>query len=832
MRKHLGILFVIVLIFTLAVLMPCSVFAAEYSGQCGDDVYWTLSEDGTMTISGTGYMWDFVDTYAQHKESIRRVVVEEDVTGIGFNSFSECSSLEEVILPEGFEAIGNQSFYGCISLNKINIPSSLKYIGNSAFYNCSSLYEIDFSATEDLQISDYCFQLSGLKHVTIPDSVDFIGYNSFISCPNLETVDLGQGLEDIPYRAFAYCTRLKEVKGGDSVNSVYFNSFLDCPCVKVSETHLKTVNTWLLSGSNRAESITVPAEINVIAAYAFSANDRLYEIIFEGDKPFIGRSAFVGAGVAVYPAGNDTWKYLEFKGMDNVEICIPSDHVHDFSLETLSPTLFNPGADIQVCSVCGYEDYISFEDSLLPVDRYEWYLLLNVNYQRHLKGINPLTTTALMQRFAEIRGWESVFRPMNSHTRPDGSSYRTVAAEIGLTGYTNLRENLFWSGRDVPGASHATPLQSWMNSDVHREAILMPSLTVVGIDFKLRQYSDSDDYSECWVQNFAAGGAYNSFRMVAENGLTVDQGTLAEELPVYAELNNTAFGTCWLPIIAEYCSGYDPETLGTQTVTVSVLGFSDSFEVTVVEKEHDFELTRTVYPGCTRPGYRIYTCKDCGEAHREEYLLPVGHSFEDWGYAAPGSLQYRYCKDCGAAESRVAPKESPFVDVKATDFFFDPVLWAVENGVTSGLSATEFGPAAGCTRAQVVTFLWRAAGKPAPESDVNPFKDVAEGQYYYDAVLWAVENGITTGLSADTFGPNANCNRGQIVTFLWRAMGKPAPASSNNPFGDVSEKQYYYDAVLWAVEKGITTGVSAESFAPNATCTRGQIVTFLYRAYQ
>ena len=178
------------------------------------------------------------------------------------------------------------------------------------------------------------------------------------------------------------------------------------------------------------------------------------------------------------------------------------------------------------------------------------------------------------------------------------------------------------------------------------------------------------------------------------------------------------------------------------------------------------------------------------------------------------------------------PAVNPFKDVAEKDYFFEPVMWAVQNGITSGLSADTFGATKGCTRAQVVTFLWRAAGEPAPKSSANPFTDVKQGQYYYDAVLWAVENGITTGLSATTFGPNENCNRGQIVTFLWRAMGKPAPTNSTNPFKDVSAKQYYYDAVLWAVENGITTGLNATSFGPNSTCTRGQIVTFLYRAYK
>lgn len=171
---------------------------------------------------------------------------------------------------------------------------------------------------------------------------------------------------------------------------------------------------------------------------------------------------------------------------------------------------------------------------------------------------------------------------------------------------------------------------------------------------------------------------------------------------------------------------------------------------------------------------------------------------------------------------------NPFEDVKTSDYFFKPVLWAVDRGVTTGLSETAFGPGSPCTRAQVVTFLWRAAGKPAA-GGVNPFEDVKRDAYYYDAVIWAVNNGITTGISANTFGPNEKCTRGQIVTFLWRAQGKNA-ANAANPFEDVNSEAYFYDAVLWAVDKGVTTGLSESSFGPNSTCTRAQIVTFLYRA--
>ncbi len=159
----------------------------------------------------------------------------------------------------------------------------------------------------------------------------------------------------------------------------------------------------------------------------------------------------------------------------------------------------------------------------------------------------------------------------------------------------------------------------------------------------------------------------------------------------------------------------------------------------------------------------------------------------------------------------------------------DAIDWAIVNNITAGTSTTTFSPDNGCTRAQVVTFLWRAAGSPVQVAGTNPFRDVKSDAYYYDAVLWAVANDITKGTSATTFSPNSTCTRGQIVTFLWRFENEPSPASSYNPFTDVKTDAYYYDAVLWASGCGVTTGTSDTTFSPDATCTRAHVVTFLYR---
>lgn len=168
-----------------------------------------------------------------------------------------------------------------------------------------------------------------------------------------------------------------------------------------------------------------------------------------------------------------------------------------------------------------------------------------------------------------------------------------------------------------------------------------------------------------------------------------------------------------------------------------------------------------------------------------------------------------------------------FHDVTRFDYFYDAVKWAVDHDITSGTGRFTFSPNAACTRAQTVTFLWRAAGSPRPVSTVNPFTDVHYGDYFYQAVLWAVENGITMGTSATTFSPDATVTRAQVVTFLWRANGQPA--AWNSGFTDVSADAYYAKAVAWAVQNGITTGTGFGVFSPDAACTRAQIVTFLYR---
>ncbi len=184
-----------------------------------------------------------------------------------------------------------------------------------------------------------------------------------------------------------------------------------------------------------------------------------------------------------------------------------------------------------------------------------------------------------------------------------------------------------------------------------------------------------------------------------------------------------------------------------------------------------------------------------------------------------------------AALEKEAPQaEIKFTDVAEDDYYYDAVQWAVANGISAGVTEDAFGPEWTCSRGQLATFLWRVAGSPAPETKTVPYMDVAEESYYYDAILWAMENDIAKGTDGISFSPEMTVTRAQAVTFLWRALGSPAP-SGKVSFGDVPETAYYHDAVLWAAENGITSGTGEGMFSPDASCQRGQIVTFLYRAF-
>lgn len=206
----------------------------------------------------------------------------------------------------------------------------------------------------------------------------------------------------------------------------------------------------------------------------------------------------------------------------------------------------------------------------------------------------------------------------------------------------------------------------------------------------------------------------------------------------------------------------------------------------------------------------------------------TGYTFAGWDREIPGTMPAENLTIRAVWEKMPAPSSS-FTDITPGAYYEKAVAWAVDNGITNGTSDTTFSPNDACNRGQLVTFLWRMAGKPIAQNRNNPFTDVKEGTFCYEAVLWAAEQGITTGKTATTFCPDETCTRGQAITFLWRYAGKPAPKTQTRQFTDVAAGSFCDQAVLWAVENGITNGKSAAIFDPMGKCTRAQAVTFLYR---
>ena len=285
----------------------------------------------------------------------------------------------------------------------------------------------------------------------------------------------------------------------------------------------------------------------------------------------------------------------------------------------------------------------------------------------------------------------------------------------------------------------------------------------------------------------------------------------------------------------DYVAAVTPPTCleqGYTTHTCSVCGasYTDAYVDAPGHTPGEAVREHEIAPTCTAQGSydTVVYCTVCGaEISRETVTVDAGHSYVDG-----------VCTVCGEADPDYKPDDprpidNPFEDVGEDDWFRAAVLWAVEQNITSGVDATHFAPGNKCTRAEIVTFVWNAAGRPDAGSVQNPFVDVKESDWYNKAVLWAVANGITSGVDATHFSPAKQCTRAEVVQFLWNAAGNPNPNLEGRvqiPFTDVNASDWFCSAVQWAISNRITSGTTPTTFAPYKSCTRAEVVQFLYKA--
>ena len=484
-----------------------------------------------------------------------------------------------------------------------------------------------------------------------------------------------------------------------------------------------------------------------------------------------------------------------------------------------------------------------------------------LNMLRRLAGIDPVTADPALCESAQY-GAVLMAASEFSHTpaKPADMDEAFYKKGYSATSSGNIYMGKYLMGTPAGFMEDSDPTN--IDSLGHRRWQLNPSLGKVGFGFAYRNgrpftaekiFDRSAEVKDYDFISWPSSGHFPTGEWFEEEtawSVTLNPGKYLkpDRSQVKVTLTKTATGQKWSFSAASSngyfnvenssygvsnCIIFRPESVGEYKgeYSVTVTGLNDrdggsasvSFRVSFFDcdsaltEDHRYAAS-VVTPTCTKRGYTSHTCYLCGFGYANNYVDALGHDFgPDW--------KAEKCLRCGADNNTVAG----FKDVTTDDFFADPVAWAVEKKITAGTGKNTFSPEEGCTRGQVVTFLWRAAGEPEPVGSDNPFRDVKEGEYYYKAVLWAVEKGITTGTGKNTFSPNEICTRGQIVTFLWRSAGQPEPSEKSNPFSDVKSEDYFYKSVLWAVEKKITLGTDADHFSPSDTCTRGQVVTFLFR---
>ena len=832
----------------------CTVCGAAYliTGQCGEDLTWELDWDGVLTIKGTGAMYDYTNAYgeennpapwyADYASKITKLVVEDGVTALGSYALYNCQSMTEVVLPESVTALGKNTFASCYGLTDIILPPNIPAIPDSCFNSCGALESIGWPAALT-SIGSNAFNNCNLGDLSVPEGVTSIGQKAFGGNSNMRMLRLPTTLTEVADYAFANMWDIQNIVfngnapafGGTRVfQYVTANAWYplgnESWTEEVRQSYSGTI-TWkgiCADGHDYAAPVTVPAACETGSYMTMTCSACGWTEVSPENNDALGHDLVE----TVIPPNCANWQYgrteITCTRCDYYDAKDYVPYEHDYVAVVTEATCTADGYTTYTCSVCG--EY--YTDSYVAAPGHavaEWSEPTEATCTED--GVKTGFCTNCSQTVSEVvtpalgHAWDME----NGTANADGSTtYPCTRCDATYTtegSALHLGDNQFTIAADTGSATktytaaETGKLTIYLN-DLYYYNTWVADWTTLAID-----YAFSEGAFNVYVNGVNVG--YRVEGSEIEARIILDTVTVAAGDVVEVEIYHTS--ASWLDytevrfnvnlaLAGSHTHSYEAVvTAPTCTVggyTTYTCSCGDSYIADETPAlGHSYEAVVTA-PTCTEGGYTTYTCSVCADSYTADETAALGH---DWKGLS--------CQRCDAT------RVNPFTDVPDGAFCYDAVLWAVENSVTDGTSETTFSPLEKCKRAHVVTFLWRAAGCPEPKTTVNPFTDVPEDAFYYKAVLWAVEEGITEGTSENTFSPADDCMRVTVVTFLYRAMKEPEVSMTTSPFSDVPADSWFAPPVLWAVENDITNGTSDTTFSPDAICNRAEVVTFLYRAY-
>ena len=854
---------------------------------------WKLSGDVTIPAAYQGApVTSIADDAFEARREVTSVTVPEGVKTIGSRAFGNCSALESVSLPSSLVSLGAEAFSGCDRLAAITLPEGVTSVEAKTFYGCTALSSAALPSTVTVIGSEAFHDCTALGSIALPEGLGEIGSMAFLNCRALKDVSFPASLKTIGARAFSGCG-FERLELPESVTALADRVFFDCQSlveltVPASVTSIgaaalgansqSTLQVHFLGAApelsdtafaNRVMVVDYPAsEASWAAATAkdYGAYD-IHWTAIGGSEP--GEDPGRDDSAALKPLISDNHADQNYLYAWAQPV---NSYLFDNGDGTRTRVEYSEADKAPVVEIYNAADKLIWKQ-VLPMELDTWGgFFAGSEYNFLVFGQDNLEDDDSAESIRVVRyskNWHRIDAAAlrGSNVRQPFVAGSLRMAQAGDILYIHTTRNMY---KTADGKVH----QSNFSFNVHIPTMSAIRETRGYASHSFNQFVFVDGAN---VVRLDHGDAYPRAlvitRFVGEAG-SLGKGELGtlEVLPILGKIGANATGV--------QAGGFAASSTHYLTVGKSIEQVEDGsskqniFVIATDKVKFDAESNTMRWLTSLRPA-------DAKEVSNPQ-LVPVGNDrflllWCETGaddHAVESTLRYVFLSASGETASQIYSAEhvwlsdcqpilaegkvqwyatgdnelnfyridplapetvakttiaGDFVDVPEGAYYADPVAWAVEKGVTNGTSKTTFSPNKTCTRAEMVTFLWRAAGSPKPESAENPFDDVPAGRFYTDAVLWAVEQGITQGTSETTFSPNETVTRAQTVTFLWRMAKRPAPTSETNPFKDVPAGKYYTNAVLWAVEKGITNGTEPDAFEPSSGCTRGQIVTFLYR---